>query len=126
METPTTPVPPVTPALMKFADWQKFDLKVGNILEAKVHPKADKLLILQVRLGDETRQIVAGIKQFYECENLVGKQIVVVTNLEPRKMMGEMSNGMLLAASDGNNNLALISPEPLKDNVKIAAGSGVH
>lgn len=112
---------PPTPAVVKYDDFAKLDLRVGNIMEAKAHPNADKLVVLQVRIGDEVRQIVAGIKGHYEPEKLVGKQIVVVTNLEPRKVRGETSNGMLLAASDGSGNLALLTPDKT-----IAAGSQVR
>jgi len=80
-------------------DFIKLDLRVGTILVAEAHPNADRLLKLQVDLGDHQRQICAGIRQFYEPQALVGKQIVVVTNLAPRKIRGEESNGMLLAAS---------------------------
>ncbi len=82
-----------------FDDFMKLDLRVATIVEAEPHPNADRLLKLQVDLGEEKRQICAGIKEFYDPENLIGKQIVVVTNLAPRKIRGEISNGMLLAAS---------------------------
>ena len=82
-----------------FDDFMKLDLRVATIVEAEPHPNADRLLKLQVDLGDEKRQICAGIKEFYDPENLIGKQIVVVANLAPRKIRGEVSNGMLLAAS---------------------------
>lgn len=80
-------------------DFIKLDLRVGTITDSQAHPNADRLLKLQVDLGDHQRQICAGIRQFYEPEALVGKQVVVVTNLAPRKIRGEESNGMLLAAS---------------------------
>jgi methionine--tRNA ligase beta chain len=114
---------PATPALLKFEDFTKVDMKVGNIVEAAAHPdpKVTKLVVLQVRVGDEMRQIVAGIKSFYEPANLVGKQIVVVTNLEPRNMRGVMSHGMLLAASDGSGSLSLLTTDKA-----IAAGSPVR
>lgn len=83
-----------------FDDFAKLDLRIGKVLEAGEHPNADKLLVLQVDLGDQQRQIIAGIKQFYAPESLVGKEIVIVANLAPRKMRGLESQGMLLAASD--------------------------
>jgi methionyl-tRNA synthetase len=110
-----------TPVVIKYEDFSKADIRVGNVLEAGPHPNADKLLLLKVRVGDEVRQIVAGIKQFYEPEKLVGKQVTVVMNLEPRKVRGVESNGMLLAASDGAGNLALLTPDK-----QIAAGSQVR
>lgn len=83
-------------------------LRVAKILEAKEHPDADKLVILQIDLGDEKRQIVAGIKAYYSLEELVGKQIVVVTNLKPAKLRGQESNGMLLAASKDESRVVLV------------------
>ncbi len=76
------------------------NLKVAEIIEAKDHPDADKLMILRINLGTEKRQIVAGIRKFYSTDELVGKKIVVITNMKPAKLRGEESNGMLLAASD--------------------------
>jgi len=82
----------------------KVDLRVAQILVAERIPKADKLLRLEVDLGYEKRQILAGIAQYYEPEALVGRKIVIVANLAPRKMRGLESNGMLLAASlEGGN-----------------------
>jgi methionyl-tRNA synthetase len=80
-------------------DFAKVELRVAQILEAERIPKADKLLKLQVDLGYEKRQILAGIAQYYEPEKLIGRKIVIVANLAPRKMRGLESNGMLLAAS---------------------------
>jgi methionyl-tRNA synthetase len=80
-------------------DFAKVDLRVAQILVAERVPKADKLLRLEVDLGYEKRQILAGIAQYYEPEKLVGRKIVIVANLAPRKMRGLESNGMLLAAS---------------------------
>ena len=80
-------------------DFAKVDLRVAQILAAERVPKADKLLRLEVDLGYEKRQILAGIAQYYEPEKLIGRKIVIVANLAPRKMRGLESNGMLLAAS---------------------------
>jgi methionyl-tRNA synthetase len=80
-------------------DFTKVELRVAQILVAERIPKADKLLRLEVDLGYEKRQILAGIAQYYEPEKLVGRKIVIVANLAPRKMRGLESNGMLLAAS---------------------------
>jgi len=80
-------------------DVVKVDLRVAQILVAERVPKADKLLRLEVDLGYEKRQILAGIAQYYEPEKLIGRKIVIVANLAPRKMRGLESNGMLLAAS---------------------------
>ena len=80
-------------------DFAKVELRVAQILVAERVPKADKLLRLEVDLGTEKRQILAGIAEYYEPEKLIGRKIVIVTNLAPRKMRGLESNGMLLAAS---------------------------
>jgi len=86
------------PAVITFDDFLKLDLRVGTVLQAEAHPNADKLVVLQVDLGTEQRQLVAGIRGHYEPAALVGKQIVVVANLAPRMMRGLESKGMLLAA----------------------------
>lgn len=86
--------------MINYQEFSKIDLRVGKVLEAVEHPNADKLYVLKVDLGDKEIQLVAGIRSFYEKENLVGKFIVVVANLEPREVRGVESNGMLLAAKD--------------------------
>ena len=83
-------------------DFDKLDLRVGQIVEAKQHPDADKLLVFKVKIGEETRQIVSGIKNWYEPDDLVGKKVIVVYNLKPVKLRGVESQGMLLAASKGD------------------------
>ncbi|MGD0829419.1 MAG: methionine--tRNA ligase [Terracidiphilus sp.] len=96
------PVPPqvaAEPQHIGIEDFIKIDLRVAQILVAERVPKADKLLRLEVDLGYEKRQILAGIAQYYEPEKLIGRKIVIVANLAPRKMRGLESNGMLLAAS---------------------------
>ena len=86
-----------------FDDFLKLDLRVATIREAAAHPDADRLLVLQVDAGEgQTRQICAGIKAHFEPEALVGRQIVIVANLAPRKIRGQLSNGMLLAGSAGD------------------------
>jgi methionyl-tRNA synthetase len=89
------------------------DLRVGQILLAERIPNADKLLRLSVELGEpEPRQILAGIAEFYAPETLIGQQIIVVANLQPRKLRGLESNGMLLAASDPQGRPLLVSVPP--------------
>ena len=83
-----------------FEEFQKLDIRTGNVLSAEPVPKSNKLLKLQVDIGGETRQIVAGMQQFYKPEELVGRDVVVVTNLAPVKIFGVESNGMILAAGD--------------------------
>jgi methionyl-tRNA synthetase len=84
-----------------FDAFAKLDLRVATIEQAEAHPNADRLLKLQLDLGPDLgkRQICAGIRAFYAPDELVGKQVIVVANLEPRTIRGEPSNGMLLAAS---------------------------
>ena len=89
-------------------DFAKIEFKVAEIIEAKDHPKADKLLILQLKVGEETRQVVSGIKEYYSPEDLVGKKVVIVANLKPIKLRGEESKGMILAA-EKDGKLTLVS-----------------
>ena len=104
-----------------FEDFTKVDLVVGKILEAKEHPNADKLLVFKVDIGeDEPRTIVSGIKKWYAPEDLLGKNVIVVRNLAPRKMRGIESQGMLLAA-DFDDDLSLLSTlEDLKPGAKVS------
>lgn len=81
-------------------EFKKLEIKIGKIKEVQDHPNADKLYVIIVDLGDKTKQIVAGIKNAYTKEELLGRQIVVVDNLEPAVLRGVESQGMLLAASD--------------------------
>jgi len=113
-----------TKPTIQYDDFAKLDLRVATIVEAESHPNADRLLKLQVDLGEEKRQICAGVKQFYNPEDLVGKQIIVVTNLAPRTIRGEESNGMLMAASamDGEELADVVLLAPSKP---VPAGSTV-
>ena len=93
-------------------DFMKIQLKAGEIISCKPHPKADRLLVSQIDLGTETRQIVSGIAQHYDPADLIGKKVVVVTNLKPVKLRGELSQGMVLAASaDGMLTLPTIASD---------------
>ncbi|MFG0243891.1 MAG: methionine--tRNA ligase subunit beta [Phycisphaerales bacterium JB054] len=86
---------------ISFEDFARIDLRVAKIVHAEPHPNADRLLKLQLDDGSGTpRQICAGIREFYQPDDLVGKSIVIVANLAPRKIRGEESRGMMLAASD--------------------------
>ncbi len=86
--------------LVTVDDFAKLEFKVGTIVKCEPHPKADRLLVEQIDLGDEVRQVVSGIAKYYKPEELVGKQVVVVTNLKPVKLRGVESNGMILCATD--------------------------
>lgn len=95
--------------MVNIEDFRKIELKVGEIKEVNDHPNTDRLYVIVVDLGDKTKQVVAGIKGFYKKEDLVGKQAVVVDNLEPAVLRGVESQGMLLAASD-ETGIVIISP----------------
>ncbi|WZL73440.1 methionine--tRNA ligase [Clostridiaceae bacterium 35-E11] len=99
-------------------DFDKVDLKVGQIMECKKHPKADKLLVSQVKIGNETRQIVSGIAKYYKPEELVGKKVIVVTNLKPIKLRGQESKGMILAADSGEQ-LTLLTAD-IEDGAQVS------
>lgn len=112
--------------MITFDDFAKLELKVGTILETEEVENSEKLIKCMVDLGpapdgagQDIRQILAGIKQWYKAEDLVGKQVVVVANLEPRMMMGLESQGMMLAA-DGKK------PVFLKPSSKVPSGSKVR
>jgi methionyl-tRNA synthetase len=104
-----------------YDDFAKVELRVAKVLEARPHPNADKLLLLQVDLGEESpRQIVAGIKAHYSPETLVGKKIIIVANLAPAVLRGETSNGMLLAAtSDDKVILLTVDDQDCNPGAKI-------
>jgi len=98
-----------------YDDFAKIDLKVGTIISAEKVEKADKLLKLQIDLGFETRTVVSGIALHYQPEDIIGKQVVVVANLAPRKMRGIESNGMILMAEDKSGKLHFVSPGTIID-----------
>ena len=106
--------------MVNIDDFRKLELKVAKIKEVQDHPNADKLYIIIIDLGDNKhKQIVAGIKSSYQKEDLIGKQVVVVDNLEPAILRGVESQAMLLAASD-ETGITIISPER-----KVTLGSMV-
>ena len=99
---------------ISFQDFAKLDLRIATVLEVRDHPNADKLLCMNIDIGGEQRQIIAGLKGHYSPEQLLGAQIVVVTNLEPRKMRGMESQAMLLAAVFGEGDqqkVVIVTPE---------------
>ncbi len=110
-----------------FEDFVKLDLRVATVTACEPHPNADRLL--KIRLDDGTpggRQVCAGIREWYDAEALVGRQVVIVANLEPRKIRGELSEGMILAATDGaddeeeSRTVVVLGPAR-----SVAAGSSV-
>ncbi len=110
-ETVSEFVPQAVQETISYDDFAKIDLRVAKVLEAERVPKTDKLLRLEIDLGTEKRQIVAGMAEFYKPEEMVGKLVIVVANLAPRKLRGLESKGMLLAAEDDQGNLALLTVE---------------
>lgn len=106
---------------MTIEEFQKLDLRVGKIIEAEQINGSDKLLRLEVDLGEEWRQIVAGIGKYYTPEELINKQVIVVANLDSKIIKNIESQGMILAAEDKNGNIALIAPDK-----KITDGSKVR
>jgi len=100
-------------------DFRKLELRIAEIKEVNDHPNADKLLVLTLDLGDRQKQVVAGIKNFYLKEDLIGKQVVLIDNLDSVVLRGVESQGMLLAGSD-ETTLAIVSPDK-----KLKLGSTV-
>lgn len=98
--------------MITIQDFKKVELKVGKILKVEDHPDADKLVVMRVDVGEDSpRTLVAGLKEYYANEDLQGKSCVVVTNLEPAQLRGVKSNGMLLAAQDGDRVVLLNTDE---------------
>ncbi|MGH7826141.1 MAG: methionine--tRNA ligase subunit beta [Candidatus Binatia bacterium] len=106
--------------MISIEEFRKVELRVATIKTAEPHPNADKLIVLQIDLGGEQRQICAGIRNHYAPEELVGKQIVVVANLETAKLRGMESQGMLLAASDEERVIILTPEKPVQAGSKVS------
>ena len=121
VEKPTKAPSPGPADQVEYTDFAKVSLKVARIIEAEPVEGSEKLMKLQVRIGDEPRQIIAGIKKKYTVEELIGRQIVVVANLKPAKLMGLESQGMLLAADDTDGSPILLQPDS-----EAPEGTNVH
>lgn len=106
--------------MITYDDFDKCQFQVGLVLECEEVPKSKKLLKFKVQVGSKTRQILSGIKQYYKPEELVGKRVMVLVNLQPREIAGMMSEGMILSAADEEGNLAVMVPQ--KD---LPAGSEI-
>tara|TARA_Y100000310_G_C20696117_1_gene825890 strand:+ start:957 stop:2777 length:1821 start_codon:yes stop_codon:yes gene_type:complete len=106
--------------MVDFEQWQKLKLKTAKVLKVEPHPKADKLYVLQVDLGTEKRQIVAGMKEFYKPKEMEGKDIIVITNLKPAKLRGVESQGMLLAAVEGKKGTLLTLDKKMPAGTKVS------
>lgn len=101
-------------------EFRKIGIKVATIKHAEPHPNAVRLMVLKIDLGSEQRQLVAGIKGHYPAEDLIGRQIVVAANLEPAKLRGVESQGMLLAASVGENTVILCLEKRVSPGSKVS------
>jgi len=99
-------------------DFEKIDLRVGEIMECKKHPKAEKLLVSQVKIGEEVRQIVSGVAAYYTPSEMVGKKVIVVANLTPIKLRGEESKGMILFADNGEGLEFVLTDAPSGEKVR--------
>ena len=107
---------------IKFSDFEKLELRVGEILKAEEHPNASKLFVLKVSFGDEERTIVAGLRGYYSADELEGKKALFITNLEPVVLRGVKSEGMILAASNEDKSEVVI----LCPDGEIDSGAYVH
>ena len=110
---------PAAPAKISIEDFRKIELKVATIQSAEAHPNADRLLVLKIDIGGEQRQVCAGIRNYYTPEELVGKQIIVVANLETARLRGMESQGMLLAASDEGRVIIMTPEKPVQAGAQV-------
>ena len=105
--------------MIKFDEWKKLDIRIGEIKEIKDHPNADKLYILKVDIGDREIQVVSGLKEYYEKKDLEGKKFVFFVNLEPVNLRGENSEGIILAAVKDKKVVLLKPDKKIENGAKI-------
>ena len=105
--------------MISIKDFMQIEMIIARVKEVKEHPNADRLYVIKVDTGSEERQVVAGIRPNYVPEELIGRRVVIVANLEPATIRGEESQGMILAASDANG-ISVLSPDK-----EVALGSRV-
>ncbi len=105
--------------MISIDDFKKVEIKTATVLEVNEHPDADKLYLVRVSVGDGERSLVAGIKPYYAPDELVGKQVLVVSNMEPAVIRGEKSEGMLLASSDGEAFSVITTDRKVKDGSPV-------
>lgn len=106
-------------ATVKFEVFRQLDIRVGKVVSAERVKRSEKLLLLKVDIGGEIRQLVAGLAPHYSPEQLVGREIVVVANLEPKTLMGYVSQGMLLAAIEDDKPVLIVPEKEVKTGAKI-------
>ena len=117
--SPANPPPP-PPDLVTIEEFKKLQLRVGTVVSAQDHPNADRLLVLTIDLGEPTpKQVVAGIRTAYPAAALVGKQVVVVANLKPATLRGVESQGMVLAATDGDRLVLVSLDQPVRQGSQV-------
>jgi methionine--tRNA ligase beta chain len=100
-------------------DFQRLDIRVGRVISAEPIKRSEKLLLLKIDIGSELRQIIAGIAQYYKPEELVGKEVVVLANLQPRTIMGFVSQGMLLAAVEDDRPVLIIPDREVRVGSRV-------
>ncbi len=105
--------------MVSYDDFSRLEIRVGTVVDVKDHPDADRLYVLTVDIGTETRQIVAGMKKYYKPEEIKGKQIAVIVNLEPAVIRGVESQGMLLAAEKGKMVVLLGVDKKIGDGARV-------
>ncbi len=105
--------------MVSLEEFKKFELKIAEIETVAPHPNADRLYVLGIRVGDLKKTIVAGIRKHYGEQELVGKKVLVINNLEPAVIRGVESQGMILAASEGENLTLLVPERPVSDGTQV-------
>ena len=105
--------------MVSLEDFKKLELRVAEIESVAPHPNADRLYVLGIKVGEVRKQIVAGIRQHYTEEQLKGKKIIVINNMEPAVIRGVESNGMLLAASEGESLTVVVPERPIADGAQV-------
>ena len=105
--------------MISIKDFQQLEIRIAQVLEAQPHPNADRLYVLKVKVGDAEKQIIAGIRPSYAADQLVGKKVVVINNLEPAVIRGVESQGMLLAASDDKGHSVLIPDRDVSSGAQV-------
>lgn len=100
-------------------DFDKLDIRIGTVMDCQRHPKADKLLVFDIKCGSDRRTIVSGIAQYYQPEDLIGKKVAFIANLAPRKLRGIESKGMILSAEDAKGNLEVVTVDRVEDGADI-------
>ena len=100
-------------------DFDKLDIRIGTVMDCQRHPKADKLLVFDIKCGSDRRTIVSGIAQYYQPEDLIGKKVAFIANLAPRKLRGIESKGMILSAEDAKGNLEVVTVDKVEDGADI-------